>query len=276
MTIAAYCRVSSRHQKADSQVAEIKKWLDAHGYDESQVVWYIDKQTGKNLQRPEFERLQRDIFGGKVGTVIVWKLDRLSRRLRDGVNVLADWCERGLKIVVITQQIELNGAVGRMIAALLLGLAEIELEYRQERQAAGIEVAKRKGIYKGRRKGTTKAEPARARQLRERGLTVAEIATALGTNKRTVQRYLKASPLRRRCCKTENWETRLKKVYDFGRAGASHSTTGGSSLSIRQPIRMSAHNRLTSPATLLLCNSVSVVSSIAFRTACDGRGGQPG
>ena len=58
-------------------------------------------------------------------TVIVWKLDRLSRRLRDGINVLADWCERGLKIVVITQQIELNGAVGRMIAALLLGLAEL-------------------------------------------------------------------------------------------------------------------------------------------------------
>jgi len=124
----------------------------------------------------------------------VWKLDRLSRRLRDGVNVLADWCERGLKIVVITQQIELNGAVGRMIAALLLGLAEIELEYRQERQAAGIEVAKRKGIYKGRRKGTTKAEPARAMQLRAKGLTVAEIATALGATKRTVQRYLKASP----------------------------------------------------------------------------------
>ena len=194
MILAAYCRVSSRHQKTDSQVAEIKKWLDAHGYDGSQVVWYMDKQTGKNLRRPEFERLQRDIFAGKVGTVIVWKLDRLSRRLRDGVNVLADWCERGLKIVVITQQIELNGAVGRMIAALLLGLAEIELEYRQERQAAGIEVAKRKGIYKGRRKGTTKANPARAMQLRAKGLTVAEIATALGTNKRTVQRYLKANP----------------------------------------------------------------------------------
>ncbi len=58
-----------------------------------------------------------------------------------------------MKIVVVTQQIELNGAVGRMIAALLLGLAEIELEYRAERQAAGIEVAKRKGIYKGRKAG---------------------------------------------------------------------------------------------------------------------------
>ena len=102
---------------------------------------------------------RQDIFAGKVGTVVVWKLDRLSRRLRDGVNLLADWCERGLKIVVVTQQIELNGAVGRMIAALLLGLAEIELEYRAERQAAGIEVAKKKGIYKGRKKGTTKGEP---------------------------------------------------------------------------------------------------------------------
>jgi len=193
MTIAAYCRVSSRRQKADSQVSEIKKWLDANGYDESQVVWYIDHETGKTLQRREFERLQREIFGGKIGTVIVWKLDRLSRRLRDGVNVLADWCERGLKIVVITQQIELNGAVGRMIAALLLGLAEIELEYRQERQAAGIEVAKRRCIYKGRQEGTTKASPGRARLLRAKGLTVAEIATALGTNKRTVQRYLKAA-----------------------------------------------------------------------------------
>ena len=54
---------------------------------------------------------------------------------------------------------------------------------------AGIGVAKMKG--KGRKKEMTKANPARAKQLRERGLTVAEIATALGTTKRTVQRYLK-------------------------------------------------------------------------------------
>ena len=190
MTIAAYCRVSSRHQKADSQVSEITKWLAAHGYEEQQVQWFIDKETGKTLCREEFQCLQRDIFAGKVTSVIVWKIDRLSRRLRDGVNVLADWCERGLKIIVITQQIELNGAVGRMIAALLLGLAEIELEYRAERQAAGIEVARRKGIYKGRKPGTTKGEPERARELRTKGLKVSEIAQAMGTSKRTVQRYL--------------------------------------------------------------------------------------
>ena len=69
------------------------------------------------------------------------------------MNLLADWCERGLKIVVVTQRIELNGAVGRMIAAVMLGLAEIELEFRSERQAAGIKAAKRRGVYIGRREG---------------------------------------------------------------------------------------------------------------------------
>ena len=123
----------------------------------------------------------------------MWKLDRLSRRLKDGVNLLADWCDANLRIIVITQQIELNGAVGRMIAAVMLGLAEIELEYRQERQLAGIEVAKKRGVYKGRREGSTKAKPKRACELRDRGLTVPEIAQAMGVGVRTVYRYLRGS-----------------------------------------------------------------------------------
>ena len=190
MTIACYVRVSTRRQKDDSQRAEIEKWLDANGIDRSQVKWYADKESGKFLKRPEFDRLQADIFHGKVKVVICWKLDRLSRRLRDGVNLLADWCERGLKIVVVTQQIELNGPVGRMIAAVMLGLAEIELEYRRERQAAGIQVAKKKGSYKGRKKGTTKSKPDRAKELRDKGLKVAEIAQALGVSERTAFRYM--------------------------------------------------------------------------------------
>jgi len=53
-------------------------------------------------------------------------------------------------------------------------------------------VAKKKGVYKGRQQGTTKAIPVRAQELRARGLKVSEIATALGTSTRTVQRYLRA------------------------------------------------------------------------------------
>jgi DNA invertase Pin-like site-specific DNA recombinase len=188
--IAAYCRVSHRSQKHDSQKAEIQKWLDNHGIDPKQVEWYMDKETGKHTNRPAFERLQKDIFDGKVQQVVMWKLDRLSRRLVDGVNILAGWCERGLKIVVVTQQLEFNGPVGKTLAAVMLGLAEIELEYRRERQVAGIEVAKKKGRYKGRKPGTTKKKPERATELRERGLTVEEIATALGVSERTVFRYI--------------------------------------------------------------------------------------
>ena len=90
----------------------------------------------------------------------------------------------------VTQQIDLSGAVGRMVASVMFGLAEIELEYRRERQAAGIRVAKSKGVYVGRKKGTTKGKPDRAQSLRKRGLSVPEIATALGVSERTAFRYL--------------------------------------------------------------------------------------
>src|SRR5262249_35583024 len=134
-------------------------------------------------------RLQQAIFAGTVKMVIVWKLDRLSRRQREGVNLLADWCERGVRVVV-TQQIDLSGTVGRLVASVLFGLTEIEQEYRRERQAAGIAVAKRSGIYRGRVKGKTKAKPSRAQTLRIRGLNAAEIANALKVSPRTVFRYL--------------------------------------------------------------------------------------
>jgi DNA invertase Pin-like site-specific DNA recombinase len=190
---ACYCRVSSSHQKNASQKAEIQTWLRRHGIKSTQVRWFEDKETGKTLKRPAFDALQKAIFDGVVKTVVVWKLDRISRRQNDGINLLADWCERGVRVVVVTQQIDLNGAVGRMIASVLFGLAEIELEYRRERQAAGIRVAKTNGVYHGRQKGTTKALPDRAGELRAQGLKVLEISNAMGVTTRTVFRYLEAA-----------------------------------------------------------------------------------
>lgn len=190
MTVACYVRVSTRRQNDDGQRAEVKKWLDANGIDPTKVTWYCDKESGSTLKRPEFDRLQADIFHGRVKTVVLWKLDRLSRRLKDGITTLADWSEKNLRIVVVTQQLDFNGSVGRMIAALLLGLAEIENEYRKERQTAGIEQAKKRGVYKGRANGTLKGNPARVVELRDKGLTVPEISTALGISLRTVWRYM--------------------------------------------------------------------------------------
>src|SRR5262245_29763358 len=188
--IACYCRVSSPRQRQDSQKAEIQRWLRQHRIRARRVLWFEDTESGRTLRRPAFEQLQWAIFNGTVQTVVVWKLDRLSRRQGDGINLLADWCERGVRVVVITQQIDLSGPVGRLVASVLFGLAEIEQEYRRERQAAGIAVAKRRGVYRGRVKGTTKAKPPRARTLRARGLTASEIANALHISVRTVFRYL--------------------------------------------------------------------------------------
>lgn len=190
--IACYCRVSSRRQRHDSQKAELQRWLRHNGIRARRVTWFEDTETGRTLRRPAFEQLQQAIFNGTVKTVVVWKLDRLSRRQRDGVNLLADWCERGIRVVVVTQQIDLSGPVGRLVASVLFGLAEIEQEYRRERQAAGIAVARRKGVYRGRVKGTTKAQPTRARALRAHGLTTQEIANALKVSPRSVFRYLAA------------------------------------------------------------------------------------
>jgi DNA invertase Pin-like site-specific DNA recombinase len=188
--MACYCRVSTRRQRADSQKADILRWLRSHAVPPAAVQWFEDVDSGTTLTRPAFDRLQQGIFTGTINTVVVWKLDRISRRQREGVNLLADWCERGVRVVVITQQLDLSGAVGRLVASVLFGLAEIEQEYRRERQAAGIAVAKRKGQYRGRVKGTMKAQPARARILSERGFTVAEIRQALQISSRTVYRYL--------------------------------------------------------------------------------------
>ncbi len=191
--IGVYIRVSTVGQNTASQKREIKRWLIGNGHVPDDVQWFVDKSTGDNLDRPEFERMQAAVFNGEVETVVVWKLDRLSRSLRDGINVLADWCDRGLRVISVTQQIDFNGAMGKMLAAVLLGIAEMEQETRRERQAAGIDAAKQRGVYQGRKAGTTKAKPDRASELRANGLSDDEIATALGISRRTVQRYLKGS-----------------------------------------------------------------------------------
>ena len=190
-TIAAYVRVSTVGQKEAGQRAEIDRWLTGNGIDPRSIRWFTDKATGDNLNRPAFDRLQAAVFAGEVGTIVTYKLDRLSRSLREGINVLCDWCDKGLRVVSVTQQIDFNGAMGKMLAAVLLGIAEMEQETRRERQAAGIAVAKRAGKYRGRKPGTTKATPERALELRRKGLSAEEIAKSLGVSRNTVFVYLR-------------------------------------------------------------------------------------
>jgi len=91
--MACYCRVSTRRQKTESQKVDILRWLTGHAVPPAAVQWFEDVDSGTTLKRPAFARMQQGIFTGTITTVVVWKLDRISRRQREGVNLLADWCE---------------------------------------------------------------------------------------------------------------------------------------------------------------------------------------
>jgi len=193
--VAVYCRVSTSQQDTRSQREALKEYVANHGL--ANVKWYTDKATGANLERPAFERLQRAIFNGRVSTVIVWKLDRLARNLRDGVNILADWCERGIRVVSITQQLDLSGSIGRLVAALLLGVAEMERENINERIRAGVAAAKKRGVKFGRPAWKTRpyrtVDPAEVKKLRKEGLPMTDIARRLGVTRQACYKALAIS-----------------------------------------------------------------------------------
>lgn len=193
MTVAIYVRVSTASQNEAGQRREILKWLAGNGIDKGSVQWYVDKESGDTLNRPNFEQLQRDVFSGAIKVIVVYKLDRISRSLLDGIQTLCGWCERGIRVVSVTQQIDFTGTVGKMIASVLFAVAQMEQETRRERQNAGIAAAKERGIYTGRKPGAFKAgvDPEEAVKLRAKGLTQDQIARAMGVSVSSVVRYLR-------------------------------------------------------------------------------------
>jgi DNA invertase Pin-like site-specific DNA recombinase len=190
---AAYIRVSTTGQNLEGQRREIERWILGNVADPEKVIWFEDRATGNNTNRPGFKALQKAVFHGEVQTVIVYKLDRVSRSLIDGLTTIQGWLEKGVRLVSTSQQFDFSGSTGKLIASVLFSVAEMEQETRRERQQAGIAVAKERGIYKGRKKGTTKGSQKRALELQRQGLTVSEISNVMGVSRQTVYRYLKAA-----------------------------------------------------------------------------------
>ena len=188
-SIAAYIRVSTYDQKTESQREEIARWLKNHGIDPESIQWFEDKETGKTLHRPAFLDLQRGVFDGKVKTVLVWKLDRLSRKMLDGITTMRIWLNQGVGIVSITQHLDLTGPTGLLTADILFAIAEFQLSTMKENQAAGIAAAKARGVYKGRKKGTRKLKPEKITELLKT-LTVTQIAKLYDVTERTVYNAL--------------------------------------------------------------------------------------
>jgi DNA invertase Pin-like site-specific DNA recombinase len=189
MSHGAYIRVSTDKQDHRSQKHAINTYLANHGID--RCLWFEDTITGSAITRDGMDGLNRAIFMGEVKTVVTWKLDRIARDMKTGINLLTDWCDKGVRVVSITEQVDLSGPMGRMLVAILFSLAEIERNNIRERVRAGMKVAIAKGHCKGRKPGTYVASPMRAKELRMKGLKYHEISTSLGVSMATVFRYMK-------------------------------------------------------------------------------------
>ena len=146
------------------------------------------------MTRPGLAALKAAIFRGEIQTVVLYSLDRLARNAVEGMNLIAEWLRRNVRLVVITMQMDFSGEIGQMIASLLLHIAQMERTSIRERQAAGIAAARAAGKrWGGRKRGTgLKADPSRVRELRTRGLTNREIAKSLDVSTRTIVRLAKA------------------------------------------------------------------------------------
>ncbi|PHR93896.1 MAG: resolvase, partial [Blastopirellula sp.] len=145
--VACYLRVSTKDQHLSNQRTELERWLLGNNIDLENVRWYEDDgYSGDTLDRPAFLQLQEDIFNGEIDMVVVWKLDRLSRVIVQGMNLLHNWMsEKGIRFVSTTQLLDFSGAIGLMMANMLLAFGQIEQEARRERQAIGITRAKAEG-----------------------------------------------------------------------------------------------------------------------------------
>ena len=139
--LIGYARVSSIGQDTATQEAKLK----AAG---CTLIRTETVSGGTRNGRDELGSILDFIRPGDV--LIVVKLDRLGRNTRDVLNLAHELEEKGANLRVLEPAIDTGGPMGRMVLTVLGMVAEMELGFIRDRQRAGIEAAKAKGVYKGR------------------------------------------------------------------------------------------------------------------------------
>lgn len=147
--LASYARTSMADQNAETQLMALRDYCQRMNY---QIIdEYVDNGfSGKDNNRPEFERLLRDIRAGKVNCVLVHKLDRIGRSLQHLISLFAEFKNRGVEFISLTQNINTETPEGKMFWQLLGVFSEYERELIVARTKAGLERAKRQGKKLGR------------------------------------------------------------------------------------------------------------------------------
>ena len=175
-----YARVSSPDQDVSLQLDA----LTAAGC----TVIRSEKVSGTSTNgREELATLLQFLREGD--TLVVTRIDRLARSVRDLQNIVHDIQQRGVALKATEQAIDTSTAAGKCFLDMLGVFAEFEINLRRERQLEGIARAKSEGRYKGRQ---ATIDPAAVAALRAEGLGASEIARRMGCGRATVYRLLGA------------------------------------------------------------------------------------
>ena len=110
---------------------------------------FIDRMSGKNLNRPELNRMLTFVREGD--TVIVESISRFARNTRDLLELVAKLTEKGVEFVSKKEAIDTTTPSGKFMLTIFGAVAELEREYTLQRQREGIDIAKANGTYKGRK-----------------------------------------------------------------------------------------------------------------------------
>ena len=187
MKAAIYARVSTKDQHCEMQLTDLRRYAARH---EWEVVEYVEKASSVK-HRPVFERMLADARAGKVDCVLVWRIDRFARSMRDFVNITLELAARKVRLISSTENVDSgnDNPFAKFMLGLLALLAELERNIIVERVRAGVAEAKRQGKHCGRPRVVFRRD--HALELREAGVSWREIARRLDVDQTTIRRALK-------------------------------------------------------------------------------------
>lgn len=186
--VAIYARVSTRDQNPENQLRELREFAARQNMEI--VEEFIDHgESGSKVYGNPNSRhtaLREEARRGRLcrfGNILVWKFDRFARSARELHNALYDFERAGIRFISMKEQIDTKSVAGRMLFAVLAGVAEMELGMTRERILAGHARARAEGKRIGRPKLLSVAKLKAGYEMRLRGLAWRKIGQALGARK---------------------------------------------------------------------------------------------
>ena len=181
---AVYARVSTYDQEVENQLEELRRFVDARGWEARE---YVDEGvSGAVEQRPALDELVRDAKRRRFDVLVCWRLDRLGRSLKHLITLLDDLQALGVAFVSLAEGIDATTPAGKLQMHILGAISEFERARIAERVRAGLARVRREG----RRLGRPPARISQEAVESVRGLSVREAARRLGVSRSTAHRVL--------------------------------------------------------------------------------------